>query len=158
VEMEVPHVRMSRPLGEPIETPNWPDGVYLEAFTAKHSADAHALLELTYTGGGGSVPPFDEWWSLLSRDSEYDPQLCFLARDDHGHLVAFAQCWNSAFVKDFVVHPRYQRRGIGRALLLHVFRIFQERHAQSVDLKVHIDSPSGAVQFYEGLGMLKVSN
>jgi ribosomal protein S18 acetylase RimI-like enzyme len=156
--MEVPYLRMSRSLGEPTETPHWPDGVFLESFTAHHAAEAHVLLELAYTGGGGSVPPFNEWWSLLSQDSEYDLELCFLAYDGRGCLVAFAQCWKSAFVKDLVVHPRYRKRGIGRALLLHVFRTFRERGAQSVDLKVHINNPSSAIEFYEGLGMAIVSD
>jgi ribosomal protein S18 acetylase RimI-like enzyme len=105
-----------------------------------------------------AAPPFEDWWSSLSNDGEYDPDLCFPVRDRNGGLVGFAQCWTTGFVKDFVVHPRHRRRGIGRALLLHIFRIFRERGAEAVDLKVQTDNPSGAVRFYESLGMMKVSD
>jgi ribosomal protein S18 acetylase RimI-like enzyme len=127
-----------------------------EDFTESCAAEAHALLELAYKDGGGSVPPFGEWWRLLSQDSEYDPSLCLLVCDGHDGLVGFAQCWTSAFVKDLVVHPRCRRSGIGRALLLHVFRIFQVRGAQAVDLKVQTDNPYEAARLYESLGMVPI--
>jgi ribosomal protein S18 acetylase RimI-like enzyme len=150
---EIPHLRMQRRLSEAMDAPIWPDGVYLQAFAESYAAEVHALLELAYRDGGGSVPAFGEWWRSLSQDSEYDPGLCFPVRDKEGNLAGFAQCWISAFVKDFVVHPRWRRHGIGRALLLHIFRIFKERRAQTVALKVETGNPSGAVAFYERLGM-----
>ena len=149
---------MRRGLNESVEAPIWPVGVYLIAFTESYASEVHALLELAYADSGGAVPSFEEWWPSLSQDSEYDPNLCFLVCDREGHLVGFAQCWSTAFVKDSVVHPRYRRRGIGRALLLHIFRVFQERGAEAVDLKVQTGNPSGAAQFYQSLAMLKISN
>jgi ribosomal protein S18 acetylase RimI-like enzyme len=56
-----------------------------------------------------------------------------------------------------VVHPRYRRRGIGRALLLHIFSVFQRRGFPAVDLKVLINNRSGAVQLYESLGMFLIA-
>jgi ribosomal protein S18 acetylase RimI-like enzyme len=117
----------------------------------------HALLELAYADSEGSVSSFEEWWPSLAQDSEYDPTLCFLACDRAGSLVGFAQCWTTAFVKDLVVHPRYRRRGIGRALLLHIFSVFQRRGFPAVDLKVLINNRSGAVQLYESLGMFLIA-
>lgn len=155
---ELPHLRMRRRLDESVGDPIWPEEVHLDAFTEDHAAEMHWLLELAYADGGGSVPPFAEWWSSLSRDSEDHPGLCFPVRDGNSGLVGFAQCWTTGFVKDFVVHPRYRRRGIGRALLLHIFRIFRERGAEAVDLKVQTDNPSGAARFYESLGMLRISD
>jgi ribosomal protein S18 acetylase RimI-like enzyme len=149
---------MRRHLSPTVPVPLWPDGVHLEAFTASEAAEAHALLELAYADGGGSVPSLGEWWSVLSQDSEYDPTLCFLVRDRPGALVGFAQCWDCAFVKDFVVHPDHRRRGIGQALLLHIFRVFHERGAEIVDLKVQINNPSGAIPFYESLGMQQIAD
>jgi ribosomal protein S18 acetylase RimI-like enzyme len=144
---------MRRRLGAPVEAPAWPDDVRLKAFTQWRAADAHALMELAYAVGGGSVPAFAQWWGHLSQDGEYDPALCFLVCDADQETIAFAQCWTSAFVKDFVIHPHHRRRGIGQALLLHIFGIFQARGAQAVDLKVLVDNPSGAIPFYESQGM-----
>jgi ribosomal protein S18 acetylase RimI-like enzyme len=148
---------MRRALYEPLAAPIWPDGAHLKNFTPGLAGDAHALLQLAYADGGGSVPAFEEWWTRLSGDGEYDPSLCFLACDADGNLAGFAQCWTLGFVKDFVVHPRHRRRGIGRVLLLHVFHVFQARGTQAVDLKVQADNP-GALRFYESLGMLRVSD
>ncbi len=147
---ERPFIRMRRRLGEPIAAPIWPNGFAPMDFTKP--AEFHALLQLAYADGGGSVPAFEAWWRQLSGDSEYDPALCFLVCDDAGEFAAAAQCWTSAFVKDFAVHPRYRRRGCGRALLLHIFRVFQERGAQAVDLKVERDNPSGAAFFMKAWG------
>jgi ribosomal protein S18 acetylase RimI-like enzyme len=155
---EPPYLRMRRRLDESVGDPIWPEDVHLDTFTDGHAVEAHALLELAYADGGGSVPSFPEWWGSLSHDSEYDPGLCFPVRDGNGGLVGFAQCWTTSFVKDFVVHPHHRRRGIGRALLLHTFRIFRERDAEAVDLKVQTDNPSGAVRFYESLGMIRISS
>jgi len=132
--------------------------VNLKAFSENQAAEVHALLELAYANGGGSVASFDEWWPGLAGDSEYDPNLVFPACNGVGTIVGVAQCWTSAFVKDFVVHPRFRRRGVGRALLLHVFHVFGERGDEAVDLKVQASNPSGALHFYENLGMTIVSN
>lgn len=154
---EILHCRMRRDLSEIVEAPVWPGDLCLQKFSEEHAAASHALLELSYAEGGGSVPDFAQWWSALSEDDEYDPDLCFLLCDRDGSAAAFAQCWTSDYIKDFVVHPRHRRRRVGRALLLHIFRAFRARGAEAVDLKVHIDNPSGAVQFYESLGMVRIS-
>jgi ribosomal protein S18 acetylase RimI-like enzyme len=155
---ELPHRRMRRRLSESVAAPIWPDGVHLVAFAESAATEVHALLELAYADSEGSVSSFEQWWPSLAQDSEYDPTLCFLACDSAGSLVGFAQCWLTAFVKDLVVHPRYRRRGIGRALLLHIFSVFQQRGFRAVDLKVLINNPSGALQFYESLGMFQIPN
>ena len=150
---EIPYLRMQRDLSETMDAPVWPDGVHLADFAENQAEEAHALLELAYRDGGGSVPAFGKWWPRLSQDDEYDLKLCFAVRSRDGSLIGFAQCWTSGFVKDFVVHPHYRGHGIGRALLLHIFNAFRERGASVVALKVETGNPSGAVAFYERLGM-----
>jgi ribosomal protein S18 acetylase RimI-like enzyme len=153
---EIPYVLMRRDLRETIMEPVWPEGLSLTAFSQDRAAEAHALLQLAYADGGGSVPPFGEWWPRLSADSEYDSDLCFLVCDSGGSAAGFAQCWTTPFIKDFVVHPRHRRRGVGRALLSHIFRAFQGRGAGSVDLKVHTGNLA-AVPLYQSLGMERIS-
>jgi ribosomal protein S18 acetylase RimI-like enzyme len=140
------------------EAPSWPDGMHLDRFTEECAAEVHALLTLAYTNGGGSVPYFADWWRSLSGDSEYDPSLCFPVRDRDGDLAGFAQCWSSAYIKDVVVHPRFRRRGIGRALLLHIFHVFLRRGAATVDLKVETNNPTGAILLYESLRMDRMTS
>jgi len=155
--MDTAQLRMRRRLGESVGIPLWPEGVHPGTFSESRAANAHALLQLAYATGGGAVGPFEDWWRLLSSDREYSPELCFPVYAGGEAIVAFAQCWTSAFVKDFAVHPDWQRRGIGRALLLHIFCVFQKKDALAVDLKVEADN-SGAIQFYQSLGMIHVPN
>lgn len=117
------------------------------------SLEAHRLLVCGYADGGGSVEPYVTWWKALTEDSEFDPTLCFVALDHQDELIGLAQCWSSAFLKDLVVQPRWRRRGVGQALLLHVFEAFRSRGASSVSLKVEIDNPTGAERLYRRVGM-----
>ena len=55
-------------------------------------------------------------------------------------------------MKDLVVHETWRRRGLGEALLLHVFATFRARGAEAVELKVQSDN-TGAVRLYERAGM-----
>jgi ribosomal protein S18 acetylase RimI-like enzyme len=150
--IEISSVRMRRSLAGPLPVPVWLNGLRLGEFAVRQAPQVHALLQSAYARGGGTVAPFGPWWSALAADSEYDPQLCFLAQDSEGALVGVAQCWTSAFVKDLAVHPLWRRRGIGRALMLEVFQIFRERGASHVALKVEAGN-AAAIRFYQRLGM-----
>lgn len=139
--------------------PRWPSGIAPVRFNpVNHPEAAHALLRQAYSIGGGSIDEFSKWWKSLLQDSEYDPSLCFVAISiASGRMVGFAQCWTSNWIKDIGVLPEYQRQGIGRALLLHILRYFQEQKAPSVGLSVYADNPSGAVQLYGSLGFRPVT-
>lgn len=111
----------------------------------------HALLEHGYRNGGGSVAPFETWLPQMTGDHEFDAALWFLAESDET-VVGAALCWTSAFVKDLVVHEAWRRRGLGEALLRHVFIVFANLGAAAVELKVEA-SNANAFALYERLGM-----
>lgn len=146
-------ILMTRRLVEQPPEPSWPVGLTLETIKCSNAAEAHAIMELSYRGGGGQVPPFTEWWPSISGDAEFDASVCFLARDRAARPVAFIHCWSSAFVKDLVVHPNFRRRGLGRDLLLHAFAIFRARGVGEVRLKVRPDNLV-AIALYRRVGMV----
>jgi GNAT superfamily N-acetyltransferase len=148
-------IRMRRNLDEVIAPPRLPDGVHFCAFDPARAPHVHELLALAYAQGGGSVGAYAEWWRALVSDAEFDPSLCLLACDANGALAGVAQCWTSAFVKDLAVHPRWRRRGVGRALLLQAFAVFKHRGAHAVDLKVEAGNDA-AVALYQNVGMRAV--
>ena len=152
-------IRMRRSLMEPIPEPVWPAGIRLVTFDPeRYAKKIHALLVEAYARGGGYVEPFAIWWPSLQGDSDYDPGLVFVAADQQDEIVGVAQCWTSAFVKDLAVASSMRRQGLGAALLHQAFRVFHERGAAGIELKVHADNPSGALRLYRALGFKEVES
>lgn len=149
-------IRMRRDLATPFGDPVWPQGVVLAPFHPRRARELHALMALAYRDGAGFVDEFARWWPAISEDSDYDQDLCFLAVDARDTLVGAVHCWESGFLKDLAVRPDSQRRGVGRALLLHLFGTLRARGVTSVELKVHADNPAGR-GLYEQVGMTVVS-
>jgi len=145
---------MRRDLTEVVPSPDWPAGLQLSEYHPEIGAAVHRLMEFGYLEGGGRVAALDMWQWQLETDPEYDPALCFIARDAEG-IVGVCQCWTSAYIKNLVVHPRFQGRGLGRALLLHAFKVFQQRREGFVDLKV-LEDNHRARRLYESVGMRAV--
>lgn len=142
---------MRRNLAEVVPAITWPQGIVLSEYRAELAEAVHRLMELGYQQGGGRVPALDVWQQRFETDPEYDPSLCFIALDAEG-IVGVCQCWTSAYIKNLVVHPRAQGQGLGRALLLHAFKIFQQRREGFVDLKV-LEDNLRAQRLYENAGM-----
>ncbi len=138
-----------------VDAPQWPPDVVCRTLASEDAREAHKLLASAYWQGGGGVPDFRRWWSQLRKDAEFDPALCFIVADAEG-IAGVAQCWTSAFVKDLAVAERARRKGLGRALMLHVFRAFAERGAWGVSLKVREEN-AGALSLYQSLGMQVVA-
>lgn len=78
--------------------------------------DDEVLSELHRRAFGGSAGAPRPWAERLQRHS-----LTWVGAFDADDLVGFVHlCWDGgahAFVLDTIVHPEYQRRGIGRGLL-----------------------------------------
>ena len=142
---------MRRNLAEVVPAITWPEGIILSEYRTDLAEAVHRLMELGYQEGGGRVPALDVWQQRFETDPEYDPSLCFIALDAEG-IVGVCQCWTSAYIKNLVVHPRAQGQGLGRALLLHAFKVFQQRREGFVDLKV-LEDNFRAQRLYESAGM-----
>lgn len=145
---------MRRNLAEVVPAITWPPGIVLHEYRQEWAEAVHRLMELGYLEGGGRVPTLDVWQQRFETDPEYNPSLCFIAQDVDG-IVGVCQCWTSAYIKNLVVHPRAQGRGLGRALLLNAFKVFQQRREGFVDLKV-LEDNLRAQRLYESCGMTVV--
>ncbi len=145
---------LTRSLALPIPQPVMPAGLTLTCWHETGAHPTHALLELAYRDGGGSVDPFEEWLEWFTTDPEFDPDSCFLAWRG-GELLGAALCWNSAFVKDLCVVPQFRRRGLAFGLLAVVLAHFRSRGASAVELRSHSDNPSGANELYRKMGFVK---
>lgn len=148
-------VALRRDLTAPIPLLAWPDGAHRAVFDVTDVKAIHALLQRAYASGFGSVlPDWLDWWEALRADSEFDPALGFVAKAEN-EVVGFCLCWTSSFVKDLVVAPEWQGRGLGAALLVTAMRALRERGSGEVRLKV-VTTNSGARRLYERLGFTVV--
>src|SRR5690606_3218083 len=103
-----------------VSLPPLPAGVDRRPLWQVSPLALHALLRDTYARGGGTVPPFAEWFFPLVEDEEFDPALVIpLAAG--AQPVGLVQCWTSGFIKDLVVTPSMQGRGLGTFLLQATF-------------------------------------
>lgn len=142
---------MRRDLALPIPATYWPSAVIPRAFTLEHAAEVHRLLTLGYSSSEGCVPDYHTWLTALERNPESDLSRCFLAMLDNT-VAGVIVCWTSAFIKDLVVHPEHQNKGIGFALLNHLFTHLASplnpNGEASVDLHV-MESNQRARHLYE---------
>ena len=142
---------LRKDLRKPLPAARWPEGFSLVTLSEALMQPVHALLCQGYPDDRGSIEPLHSWQHDLLHDAEYDPQLCFVILHE-GQVIAVAQAWTSAYLKDLVVHPRLQGRGLGGALLNQVFSAFQQRGEACVDLKV-MEHNHPARQLYAKFGM-----
>jgi ribosomal protein S18 acetylase RimI-like enzyme len=150
-------LRFTRRLEAPQPPATWPAGFAARAFVPDTDAQAlHRLLAQGYANGGGSVGDFESWWSALSADPEYDPNLVFTVHDQQGRLAGAAICWTSAYVNDLVASPSHRRRSLASSLLAHAFATFRALGASAVDLKAQADN-SSAISLYRNLGMEEIA-
>jgi ribosomal protein S18 acetylase RimI-like enzyme len=153
---DLPYLHLALSMQKEPPKPVWPSDVTLGRFSDELAQRAHALLVSSYANGGGSVADFEAWHRGLITDNEYDPELVVPVLDRSDQVIAFVQCWNSAFIKDLVVDPDRRREGLGEALLLHALGLFFHRGQHRVSLKVERNNPSGAERLYRRIGFEEV--
>ena len=149
-------LRLRKHLSEPQPKPAWPGDIALVPVVDVKPEALHTILEAAYLNGFGSVRSFAQWWPSILSDSEYDPDLLFIAADQSGQPVGLALCWNSGFIKDIAVDNAWRGRGIGESLLHAVFAACHQRGLDHVDLKV-VAANAAAIRLYRRVGMVDIN-
>jgi Acetyltransferases len=112
-----------------------PPGVTCVSLTPRHSLQAHRLLTQSHLLEDGQWLRHPDWLDAFEHNPEFDRSRCFVAIDSD-HVLGVINCWTSAFIKDLAVHPDDRNRGIGTALLHHLFVHLKRCGEAAVDLKV----------------------
>lgn len=146
-----PHLVLRRVLAAPLLAAPLPEGVTIVPYSKEHAHAARELMRRVYPGGlnDGGIS-FEGFWAWLTGDAEYDAKLMFVATAD-GEVVGFCHCWTSDFIKDLVVAPEWEGRGLGTALLTLALAAFKARGADAVSLKTDLDNIR-AQSLYRRLG------
>jgi mycothiol synthase len=138
--------------------PEWPAGVVCSTFEPERDAhEFHQVMNEAFDGQWGFRPmQYEEWSRLRLEAPDFDPQIWLVARDGAevaGVLRGDPKRWSCGWIGMVGVRPRWQRRGIGTALVRQAFRVFYDRGERSVGLGVDTQNPTGATRLYERLGM-----
>jgi mycothiol synthase len=151
--------RMEIGLDGGVAEPEWPEGVSVRRF---REGEEERMYE-AHTESFGDTwlftrEPFEQWSHWFVKDPSFDPTLWFFAEADGevaGILIgrAYPSEPGLGWVRILGVLPKYRRRGIAQALLLHAFSELARRGFDRVGLGVDAQSPTGAVRLYERVGM-----
>ncbi len=110
-------------------------------------------------------PPYREVWKpdiateMLSGLLSRDPGSCWCIEAD-GEVAGFAFCTQfgtfRATIQEFAIAPRFQKRGLGTALMEYALKKFRSRKVQIADLAVN--SGAEACSFYRKFGFRQAEN
>jgi GNAT superfamily N-acetyltransferase len=150
--------------GAPPTPPVWPEG--LRVADARERVDEFAVYqaaEEAFLDHFQFTPQrlgFEEWVRQRKRHG-FDPSLWTVVWDgDQIAAVGLARMTTegTGWVSVLGVRRPWRGRGLGRAILQHLFGRFYERGVESVALGVDASSPTGATRLYETAGMSVIRN
>lgn len=150
--------RMRIDLDGDLPAPEWPEGVTVRpAGETEYEAVFETHMETFEDSWEHAREPYEEWSHWMVEDG-LDLSLWFVA-EEAGNHTAVALCKphdaedGLGWVGVLGVRRAARRKGLGRALLLHVFQEFRRRGFHGVGLGVDAESLTGAHRLYENAGM-----
>ncbi len=152
-------LRMIRDLRQPIPEPAIPNGFTLR--TLESTSELDDWLDL-YRDTIGDRPSMLQRWRRTRADPDYDPSLDLIAVNEAGTLAAMCYCSIPSFetgysdlkegrTEPIAVAVQYQRRGLGRAVVLSGLRLLRSRGMDRALLTTEQDNRP-AHRLYESLG------
>jgi ribosomal protein S18 acetylase RimI-like enzyme len=122
-------IRMTRALAEAIPEPQLPQGFVIRPTIGMDEAEAIAS---THRAAFGTDYMTTEKRLAIMNTSEYDPSLDLVVVAPDGTIAAYCTCSANDVNKTgstdpVATHPRFQRKGLARALLLTGMKMLKER-------------------------------
>jgi mycothiol synthase len=145
----------------PAQSPDsrWPEGIRVRPMAQGEERAVYEVHEECFADHWEHVrEPYEDWAHWTVGRDDFDPSLWYVAT--HGEeIAAYALCRahdaepDLGWVDMFGVRSPWRRRGLGKALLHHVFREFEARGFSRAGLGVDAESLTGANRLYESAGM-----
>jgi ribosomal protein S18 acetylase RimI-like enzyme len=137
--------------------PEWPKGLSVAPFREEDGRAFHEALGESFQDEWGHAPmEYEEWRRARLEADDFDPEVWAVVRDGD-EIAAVARCdvfrYGGGWVGALGVRKPWRRRGVGLALLQHIFRVFHARGERSVGLGVDSENATGATRLYERAGM-----
>jgi mycothiol synthase len=153
--------RMAISHDAPPAPPDWPNGFTVRTSVAgRDEPIVYAAVVDAFQDHWSMGPEsYDDWMRRNATDG-FDPSLWFQVGDvASGELAAVVVCrryGETGWIRFLGVRRPWRRRGLGQALLRHVFGEFYRRGVTDVALGVDAENPTGATRLYERVGMSMV--
>ena len=149
--------RMTIDLPDGYPAPTSPDGIEIRPFRkGVDEREVHATIEESFADHFRfAKEPHEDWVTRRLGHPNFDPAL-WLTAWDGGRMAAAIlafQFGDLSWIRELGVRDDYRGRGIGKALLLASFRLFDERGSKRVSLGVDAGNTTGATALYERVGM-----
>ena len=149
-------IRFTRSLSEQPNSPELPDGFNLR--TSRGEEDAH-LRSVASHAAFGSSKPFEEYWPRTLRFMQspvYVPEHERFVISPEGEVAAYCIIWTDEMNKlghfePVGTHPRFQRQGLGKILLLDALQRLKSEGMQEADVCTNHDNLA-AIRLYESAG------
>jgi len=135
VRQPVRSLHLARPLREPIPMPTLPAGFKIRPLKGRDEVEE--WVRLHRTAFGTERMTVEERLAMMS-GPDYDPDLDLVMAGPDGRLAAYCMCQifreentqtgrNEGYTDPVATHPKYQGRGLAKALLLTGLRLLRER-------------------------------
>ena len=142
LDEEVCSALFQHTLGDLPPVPTLPDGFTLRTLAGEQEAAAYSELHRAAFRSTSMTP---EWRARTLRMPQYRPELDLVITAPDGTLAAFCVGWfeplrKSTQIEPIGVHPRFQRRGLGRVLLLEMLHRFRAHEANRAFIEPFADN------------------
>ncbi len=153
-----------QPLTEPIFTPHLPEGFTIRLVNEETEAQAWVdLYNRSFLSTWNYHPLTLESYQHRSQDSDYLPELDFVAVNSEGQFASICCCTiekehntfvgrQEAWVAWLFTSPDFQRRGLARTMLLHALANLKALGMEIAQIGVDSENAFGARQLYESIG------
>lgn len=134
-------------------TPPWPQGFTVRSLRGEQEAAAYAAL---HRAAFESDSMTTEWRARVLRAPQYLPDLDLVISAPDESLAAFCVGWYEpsrrvAQIEPLGVHPRFQRLGLARVLLLEMLHRFQAHGAERALVETNLER-TPARRTYDAVG------
>jgi mycothiol synthase len=156
------YARMTLSLTDhPATVPEPPPGVTIRP--VRHDDDAemrrfHATVDEAFRDTDHPASDYASWRSAIAGETTvaWDEWLVGELDGEWAGVLRSSDVGaddNAGWVKELAVLRPYRRRGVGAALLRHVFAVYAAKGRTEAGLGVDLENPTSAARLYRGVGM-----
>jgi mycothiol synthase len=152
-------LRMEIVLDSAPAEPNWPEGIEPRPFIQGRHDEVvwQANNEAWRDEPGSHEWSFDKWRQYRFDDPEFDPSLWAIAWDGEEVAGYSLNRYRAGigWIRAVGVRPKWRKRGIAKALLLHSFGKYYRHGTRTIG--ADSQNPMGAHRLYQKVGMVPAS-